>query len=234
MKKLLFLYLILLYCPVLLAAPDNAKLSVKARERMVDAFGGQRAIDKIKYLQYSILRTDYTKDSVVTTRTDYKLDLRQRYVTATTTEGKETVIKKIGADGAWLIRNGQKEQLSQEDKEKLEGIFFYNFLTMLQNKKLTFEHVMESSYKGREADVIRVSHPENPTYTLDLFIAKDNGEVLTSTKPGPGNSLNYPYYADELEYKPVNRKINFPMVYQIYTDGNMVTEGRFVNMKLKE
>lgn len=220
---------------MLQAAPNNAQtLGARTRERMVDAFGGQRAIDKIKYLQYSILKTSYREDTVITIRTDYKLDLKQRSATATTTKNNETIVKKIGPDGAWLIQNGQKQELSETDKKELEGIFFYNFLLMLQNKKLRFEHIMESSYKGRDADVVRVTSPQNPAHTLDLFVAKDNGQVLTSSKAQPGSSLSYAYYADELEYKPINRKINFPMVYQVFANGNMVTEGRFVNMKLKD
>ncbi|WP_089318623.1 hypothetical protein [Pontibacter ummariensis] len=202
---------------------------------MIKAFGGRKALQGLKEFQYTLRRTTYQADQVIRTETRYTLDLSQNYLTVCekTSEG-DSVLKQIDQSGAWLIQHEHKQALSQQEKEALQRVFFYNFIPMLRNEKLRFTFVNGTTYKGRQAAIVRVSDPENPKLVLDLFMDAENGQILTSSKATEGSQDPYPYFADELEYSSIGKGVIFPLVYQVYVNGKLSSEGKFEDVGLKK
>lgn len=234
MSKTIFLLIFILSLTVLHAQSDDSlKKGRSIRESMLRAFGGEKNINRINTIEYTILDISYRDDSTITTRTTYRLDLQRKHIMATSQQNSVAVVKAIDDSGAWKQINGEKEPLTAEEKEELERRLFLNFLSMLQNEDLLYEHVLDCHYKGHTADVVRVSNPNNPSENISLFVSTTDGTVLSSTQQETGMIPQTVYYADELEYKPVGKGIIFPHAYQLFVDGEMAAEGRIVDVKVK-
>ena len=234
MRRTVFLLIFILSYTLLFAQADSEALRKGSmiRQSMLKAFGGERNINKVKAVEYTAIGTSYQGDSSVSTRTTYRLDLKRRYISATSHNGSSTHVKAIDGNGAWQEAGGTREPLSPEEKAQLERIFFLNFLAMLQNQDLRFEFVLTCQYKGHPADIVRVSNPENPSQSVSLVVSKDNGTVLASTQWNPEKPDQSIYYADELEYERLHQGVVFPLAYQLFVDGDLASEGRIVDIRI--
>lgn len=194
---------------------------------MVQALGGQSAIDSIKSFTYTLTQSTLTGPS---SSKNYHLNLQHQYISVSSNSGAELV--SIGPDGAWKTVNGKRQALLPEEQATLRRPFFFNFIPMLQNKQLLFSYLRSDMYGNRRVDIVRVSDPDNNALILDLFIDRENGQVVTSSKPNPDGT--YPYFADELEYEPIGEGIIFPLVYRVLVDGKVTSQGRFENIRLEK
>ena len=235
MKNLLLLFFTCCYTCLMAQTSEGLQKGAEIRTRMYKSIGGEKAVKQLRKFNYTLVRTTYVpnSDSTITSAAVYTIDLRNRYISTSTQTPEGPVIKKIGKDGAWLIEQGQRKPLPQEEQAALERTFFYNFIPMLQDEQLQFRYVRSTIYNDRGVDIVRVTDPENPALSLDLFVDEENGQVLTSSKPGTDEGIVYPYYADELEYVPVGKGIIFPLVYKIYVRGSLTSEGLFKNVQVK-
>ncbi|MEJ8803070.1 hypothetical protein [Pontibacter sp. H249] len=234
MKKVLTLLLLLnsfvAHAQHSYSVSDKKAANVKAA--MVKAMGGKKALKAINYFSYTILRTSYGTDTT-TTRSSYTLNLRKQYIQEKQYVNGGAVTKWIGEDGAWAVENGIKTSLPQTEKQRLQRTFYTNFVPMLQNKELVYEHKYETVYKGRPVDIIRVYAPQKKDLIMDLFVDSDNGKILTSSKPDIKTG-EYLYFADELDYQAVGKGVIFPLIYQVWVKGKLVSEGKFVDIEVKQ
>ncbi|GAB3198052.1 hypothetical protein GCM10027293_13950 [Pontibacter aydingkolensis] len=201
---------------------------MRVKAAMLKAMGGEETIKGVDYFNYSINRTAYNTDTTVT-RTYFVLDLNNRFITETSYTPTDTIIKEIGAGSSWLTKAGVKMPLPIEDKQRLQRTFYTNFLPMLQNDTLVYKYKMRTKYKGRQVDVLQVYMPDKQTLIMDMFVDTKNGSILTSSRPDDKTG-KYTYYADELDYQPIGKGVIFPLVYQIWVNESMVTEGKFENV----
>jgi len=213
---------------------DALQQGAAVKERMLAAFGGKQAIKRLKQFQYTLVQTAYLPETTDTAETKYTLDLQKRYITVSAQTPTGTVIKTIRGDGGWLIKEGKQAPLTEQEKAALMRTFFFNFVPMLQNEQLQFAYLRSSTYQNRSVDLVRVTDPANAQLTIDLFVDQENGQVLTSSSPvGSAADAAYPYYADELDYVPVGKGIIFPLVYRIYKQGKLSTEGVFTQVRVR-
>ena len=231
MKKLTLLLLLCCHTLAFAQIMDSDKKARAAKAVMVKAMGGKKAVRSVNHFSYSIIRTSYGTDTT-TTRTDYTLDLRRQYIKEEQYAKGTTVTKWIGEDGAWATENGSKTSLPETEKQRLQRTFLTNFIPMLQNEELVYEHRSETLYKGRPADVVRVYAPQKRELIFDLFIDSKSGKILTSSRPD-AETGEYSYFADELDHQPIGKGVVFPLVYQIWRGGKLVTEGKFVDVEVK-
>ncbi|NDK55172.1 hypothetical protein [Pontibacter fetidus] len=103
---------------------------------------------------------------------------------------------------------------------------------MLQNDSLVYEYKKSVVYKDREAQIVQVYTPQKKALLMDMFVDAKTGKILTSSKPDPETD-NYNYFADELDYQPIGKGVIFPLVYQVWVKGKLVTEGKFLNVVVK-
>ncbi|MEJ8756281.1 hypothetical protein WG947_04690 [Pontibacter sp. H259] len=231
MKKTLALVL-LLACTVVQAQTINTEHKArKAKAAMLKAFGGETALKAISHFDYTIIRTDYSGDTTFT-RTNYTLDLNHKYVRETRFTATDTVTSWISAEGAWLLQNGKQTELPQQDKERLQRVFLTNFIPMLRDNSLTYLFKERTKYKSRTADIIQVYTYGANMHVMDLFVDTRNGRILTSSRPDAKTGI-YTYFADELDYQPIGEGIVFPLVYQIWVNGKLLTVGKFENVQIK-
>lgn len=231
MKRILFILLLLTSALAHAQAQTNDPRVMKAKQAMVNALGGEEAINGIRHFSYAIIRSSYGTDTIQT-RTDYTLDLVRQHVQEKQVLASDTITKKIDDTGAWLIKNGNKTALPEEDVARLQRTLLTNFIPMLRNKALVYEYKQRSTYKGRQVDIIKVYTPQKQSLILDLFVDVENGQILTSSRPDKNGK--YGYYADELEYRSIGEGVVFPLVYQIWVDEKKTAEGRFVDVVVKK
>ncbi|MBW7466463.1 hypothetical protein ABID22_000663 [Pontibacter aydingkolensis] len=228
MKKISLLFLVC-FCTAVQAQQNRASVkAMRVKAAMLKAMGGEETIKGVDYFNYSINRTAYNTDTTVT-RTYFVLDLNNRFITETSYTPTDTIIKEIGAGSSWLTKAGVKMPLPIEDKQRLQRTFYTNFLPMLQNDTLVYKYKMRTKYKGRQVDVLQVYMPDKQTLIMDMFVDTKNGSILTSSRPDDKTG-KYTYYADELDYQPIGKGVIFPLVYQIWVNESMVTEGKFENV----
>ncbi|MBC5993649.1 hypothetical protein [Pontibacter cellulosilyticus] len=231
-RKLLLLFL-LCTCTVSLAqGKASDRKALKAKTAMIKASGGEKALNAINLFSYSILKTSYGTDTI-TTRTDYILDLSRQYVEEKQFTDIDSTIRWTDATGAWIILNGNKSKLPEDEIKRLQRILLTNFISMLKNDALEYVYKESTSYKGKTVDIIKVYTPSRQNLVLDLFIDSENGQILTSSKPDPETG-KYSYYADELDYQHIGEGVKFPLVYQVWIGGKIVTEGRFMDVVVRK
>lgn len=204
------------------------------REKMLRAHGGERKINRLSNLQYSILETNYVSVPPASSRVTYHLDFKQKQLTATSTTEGITIVKTINGSGAWQIIDGTRTPLPEEEKEQLERVYFLNFFTFLQNKNPNFEFKRSCQYKGNTANVLLVSNPLNPSQQGSLFVSDQTGKVLALSwhqKHEPNHMI---HYTDFLEYQPIGQGLIFPVEYQVFTNGEVTAEGRIVDVKVRK
>ncbi len=229
-KAILCLLYSLCYTLALGQSAEALQRGQVARTRMVQAFGGEQAIGQIRHFSYTLVRTTASGD---TSRTSYTLDLEKRHIRTSTQTASGTEVRSIDATGNWKSINGQREALPAQEAAALQRTFFFNFIPMLQNRQLQYTFLRADTYQGRPVDIVRVEDrsTQNPL-ALDLFIDRQNGQVLTSSRPD--STGRYPYFADELAYEPVGLGVIFPLVYKMVVEGEVTSLGEFKNITLSK
>lgn len=235
MSRTLFLTIFILGYAVLTAQSDGSFTKGQSiRESMVKAFGGEKNVNKIRLIEYTALDISYHSDSSISTSTTYRLDLQRKHITATTHKNGVAVVKALDESGAWKRMNGTKEPLPPEEEEKLRRILLLNFLSMLQNKDLQYEYVLACHYRGHTADVVRITDPIKPSEHINIFVSRADGTILASSWQDLQKASQPISYADELEYKRIGQGIVFPHAYQVFVNGEMASEGRIIDIKVKD
>ena len=117
-------------------------------------------------------------------------------------------------------------KLSDAQSQRLANNFFYNFIGMLQNAKVQWTFVKNTTYRKQQVRIVRVIDGQDQ---LDLFV-NAQGDIVTSSTPDAAG--NYGYYADELEYKNVGKGVRFPLIFKVFRDGKCTYEGEFKNVVL--
>lgn len=210
-------------------ATDAKAGQVKAL--IMQAFGGEKALLQATHFSYTIKRTAYSSDTV-TTRTHYSLDLERQHIQEKRFLAGDSVIKWIGNDGGWLLKDGHKSELPEADEKRLQQTFLTNFIPMLRNNALVYEYKTHTKYKGKDVQVVQVYTPQKKALIMDLFIDAENGRILTTSRPD-NKTGEYTYFADELDYQPIGKGIIFPLVYQVWVQGKLTVEGRFENVLIR-
>ncbi|WP_018479387.1 hypothetical protein [Pontibacter roseus] len=234
MRKSILVLMFLLFHAVLYAQHTEAEDKGETiRKKMALAFGGEKNINKLRLLDYTVIDHTFVRGSSYPTRTHYRLDLQKRHIIETTHHEGGTSIRAIDDSGAWKEVDGAREPLAVEEKVQLEHVLFYNFLAMLQNRDLKFRHLLTCHYKGEEAEIVQVTNPHT-LQDIHLIISKSTFTVLASSQQQSGSKQETMSYRDEKEYRRVGRGLIFPLAYHLYVDGELASEGRVVDMKLRD
>lgn len=213
-----------LACSIQVGLAQNLAQGQMIKKEVLRAFGGHKALKQIKTLSYTL-----EKGAPEKTKSSEKVvvNFQQQYLKKVLLDKQPPTVHIYEQARGWEMKGKQKIALTQAQTKSLESIFFYNFLGMLINDKIRWEFIRNMTYRGQTVRVVRVS---DPTYQLDLLVAK-NGEIVTSSSPD--DKGHYNYFADELEYKEIGQGVRFPLVFKVFRGKKLTYEGKFKNIVLR-
>jgi hypothetical protein len=207
-----------------LAFAQNAPKGQAVKQKVVEFFGGKKALKKLRKLSYTL---EKGVPNQATINEQIWVHFKRKRLKKIFTRKGQTVTQYAKNGKAWEGKGRQKRLLAKADTKRLTNVFFYNFLAMLKDPKIQWLWLKETTYQDQSVAIVRVA---DKTYTLDLFVAP-NGKILTSST-SDDKTGEYEVFADELEYVEIGKGLKFPLVFKVYSNGMLVYQGRFKDMKV--